>query len=120
LILGRYLGIALVIFGLLCGAGVLQGAYEGVYQAGLLRTWSVFGVAYLLGLLLASVCSGVEGSQRLVRLSGLALMGLGLLSGVSLGLNATRVLALADTMQPWALLAVCLIVGGVIVFGSSS
>ena len=120
MILGRYVGITLIAFGLLCGAAVLYGAYHGAYEAGLLRTWSAFGIAYLMGLLLASACSGVEGSVRLVRRSGFVLAGLGLVSGVALALNATGVLHLADTMQPWVLLAVCLVVGGVIVFGSAS
>ena len=120
LIIGRYLGVALIVFGLLCGAAILYGAYEGRYEAGLLRTWTSFGAAYLVGLLLASLCSGVSNSERLVRRAGGALFGLGVLSAALLVLNATRVLPLVDTMQPWALLAACFIVGGVILFGSTS
>ena len=120
MIVGRYLGVALVLFGLLCGAAVLYGAYGAGYQAGLLRTWTVFGAAYLIGLLLASMCSGLSGSERVVRRAGGALVALGVASGVSLALNAAGVVRLSDTMQPWALFAVCIVVGSVILFGSSS
>jgi hypothetical protein len=120
LIIGRYAGVALIVFGLLCGAAVLYGSYEGRYEAGLLRTWTCFGAAYLVGLLLASLCSGLSGSDQLVRRAGGALFGLGVLSGASLVLNATRVLPLADTMQPWALFAACAVMGGVILLGSTS
>ncbi len=120
MIIGRYLGVALIVFGLLSGAAMLYGSYEGQYQAGLLRTWTSFGAAYLVGLLLASLCSGVSSSERLVKRAGGALFGLGVLSGALLALNTARVVPLADTMQPWALLAACLVVGGVILFGSTS
>ena len=120
MIVGRYLGVALIVFGLLCGAAILYGSYEGQFQAGLLRTWAAFGATYLVGLLLASLCSGVSSSERLVRRAGGALFGLGALSGTVLALNSARVIALQNTMQPWALLAVCVVVGGVILFGSSS
>jgi hypothetical protein len=120
MILGRYLGVLLIAFGLLCGLAILAGAYDGQYQAGLLRTWTAFGAAYLVGLLLASICSGVSNSERLVRRAGGALLGLGAASGLSLALNSLGTFALRDTMQPWALLAACVVVGGVIVFGSSS
>jgi hypothetical protein len=119
-ILGRYVGVALIVVGLLFGAAILYGAYEGGYQLGLLRTWAAFGVAYLVGLLLASLCSGLAGSERLVRRAGAALLGLGVLSGAALALNKVGAMRLADTMQPWALLAACAVVGGVILFGSSS
>ena len=120
MIVGRYIGVALIVFGLLCGAAVLYGSYEGRYEAGLLRTWTWFGAAYLVGLLLASLCSGVSGSERVVRRAGGALFGLGVLSGAALVLNATHVLPLSGTMQPWALFASCVVVGGVILFGSAS
>jgi hypothetical protein len=120
LILGRYLGVALIVVGLLSGVAVLHGAYVGSYQLGLLRTWAIFGAAYLVGLLLASLCSGVAGSDRLVRRGGVALLGLGGLAGALLALNKAGAMRLADTMQPWALLATCAVVGGVIVFGTSS
>lgn len=120
MIVGRVIGVALVVLGLLCGAAILFGSYEGRYEAGLLRTWTCFGAAYLVGLLLASVCSRIADSGRVVRRAGGALLGLGLLSGGSLALNAARVLPLGDTMQPWALFAVCAVVGGVILFGSTS
>ena len=120
MIVGRYIGVALVAFGLLCGAAILYGSYEGHFEAGLLRTWAFFGAAYLVGLLLGSFSSGVSGSERLVRRAGGALLGLGILSGAALALNAAGVLHFADVMQPWALLAACVVVGGVIVFGSSS
>lgn len=120
LVLGRYVGVALIVFGLLCGAAILYGSYEGHFQAGLLRTWTAFGAAYLVGLLLASLCSKLSSSDRLVRGAGGAVLGLGVLSGVILALNSVHVLALRDTMQPWALLAVCGVVGGVILFGSSA
>jgi hypothetical protein len=119
LIVGRYIGVALIVFGLLCGVAILYGSYDGRYEAGLLRTWTCFGTAYLVGLLLASMCSGVSRSDRLVRRAGGALFGLGLLAGASLALNAAGALPLAVTLQPWALLASCLVVGGVILFGSS-
>jgi hypothetical protein len=120
MIIGRYLGVALIVLGLLCGAAILYGAFGAGYQAGLLRTWTAFGAAYLVGLLLASVFSGLRGSERLVRRAGGALFTLGLASGSSLALNKMGVVGLSDTMQPWALLAVCVVVGGVILFGSSS
>ncbi len=120
MIVGRSLGVALIVLGLLCGAAVLYGSYAGRYEAGLLRTWTCFGAAYLVGLLLASLFSGVADSERVVRRAGGALLGLGALSGASLALNAARVLPLADTMQPWALFAACAVVGGVILFGSAS
>jgi hypothetical protein len=119
-ILGRYAGVALITVGLLFGIAILFGAYEGGYQLGLLRTWAAFGAAYLVGLLVASFCSGIAGSERLVRRAGAALFGLGVAAGASLALNKIGVLRLADTMQPWALLAVCVVVGGVILFGTSS
>ncbi|MEA3409564.1 MAG: hypothetical protein U9Q95_04375 [Candidatus Eisenbacteria bacterium] len=120
MIVGRYLGVALIVFGLLCGAAILYGSYAGDFEAGLLRTWTVFGGAYLVGLLVASLCSGVSSSERLVRRAGGAVFGLGVLAGVALALNSAGVLALRDTMQPWALLAAGVVVGGVILFGSSS
>lgn len=120
MIIGRYVGVALIAFGLLSGVAILYGAYEGQYEAGLLRTWTSFGAAYLVGLLLASLCSKVSSSERLVKRAGGALFGLGVLSGVLLALNKAGVLSLADTMQPWMVLAACLIVGGVILFGSTS
>lgn len=120
MIIGRYVGIALIVVGLLSGVGILVGAYQGHYAAGLLKTWVWFGAAYLVGLLLASMFSGLSGSERIVRRAGGALMGLGVLAGLCLVLNHARVLDMADTMQPWVLLAACAVVGGVIVFGSSS
>jgi drug/metabolite transporter (DMT)-like permease len=120
LIVGRYVGVALIVFGLLCGAAILYGSYEGHFQAGLLRTWTAFGASYLVGLLLASLCSGLSSSDRLVRRAGGAVLGLGVLAGAVLALNSADVLVLKDTMQPWALLAACAVVGGVILFGSSS
>jgi len=120
LVVGRYVGVALIVFGLLCGAAILYGSYEGQFQAGLLRTWTTFGATYLVGLLLASLCSGLSSSDRLVRSAGGALLGLGVLAGVVLALNSAHVLALRNTMQPWALLAACVIVGGVVLFGSSA
>ena len=120
MIVGRYLGVALIVFGLLCGAFILYGSYEGHFQAGLLRTWAAFGAAYLVGLLVASLGSGLSSSERLVRRAGGAVFGLGVLSGAALALNSARVLVLQDTMQPWALLAACVVVGGVLLFGSSS
>lgn len=120
LIAGRYVGVALIVFGLLCGAAILYGSYEGHFQAGLIRTWTAFGAAYLVGLLLASLCSGLSSSDRLVRRAGGAVLGLGVLAGAVLVLNSADVLVLKDTMQPWALLAACVVVGGVILFGSSS
>jgi hypothetical protein len=119
-ILGRYVGAALIVVGLLFGVAILYGAYEGGYQLGLLRTWAAFGAAYLVGLLLASLCSGIAGSERLVRRAGTALLGLAALAGAALVLNKVGAVRLADTMQPWALLAACAVVGGVILFGSSS
>ncbi len=120
MIVGRYVGVALIVFGLLCGAAILYGSYEGHFQAGLLRTWTGFGATYLVGLLVASLCSGLSSSDRLVRRAGGAVLGLGVLAGVALALNSARIVALKDTMQPWALLAACVVVGGVILFGSSS
>ena len=120
MIVGRYVGVALIVLGLLCGAFILYGSYDGQFELGLLRTWTCFGAAYLVGLLLASLCSGVSRSERLVRRAGGALFGLGVLSGATLALHATGVAPLAATMQPWALLAACVVVGGVILFGSAS
>ena len=120
MIIGRYLGVALIVFGLLCGVAILYGSWEGRYDGGLLRTWTAFGAAYLVGLLLASLCSGVSSSERLVKRGGGALFGLGVVSAVLLALNTADVLLLANTMQPWALLAACFVVGGVILFGSTS
>ncbi len=120
LIVGRYVGVALIVFGLLCGAAILYGSYEGHFHGGLLRTWTTFGATYLVGLLLASLCSGLSSSDRLVRGAGGAVLGLGVLSGVVLALNSAHVLVLKDTMQPWALLAACVVIGGVILFGSSA
>ena len=120
MILGKYLGVVLIVFGLLCGAAILYGSYGAGFQAGLLRTWAAFGAAYLVGLLLASVFSGVQSSERVVRRAGGALFALGLASGASLALSKVGVVGLADTMQPWALLAACVVVGGVILLGSSS
>jgi hypothetical protein len=120
MIVGRYVGVALIVFGLLCGVAILYGASVGRYEAGLLRTWAAFGASFLLGLLVASSFSGVMASERLARRAGGALFGLGLVSGAALALNKAGVLGLADAMQPWALLAACVIVGGVILFGSSS
>ena len=120
MIVGRYIGVAVIVLGLLFGLFILYGSYVGYYELGLLRTWTYFGGAYLVGLLLASFCSGVSGSERLVRRAGGALFVLGLLSGASLGLNASGAMLLANTMQPWALLASCLVVGGVILFGSGN
>jgi len=117
---GRYIGVALIVLGLLFGVFILYGSYVGYYELGLLRTWSYFGGAYLVGLLLASFCSAVSGSERLVRRAGGALFGLGVLSGASLVLNSTGAMPLVTTMQPWALLAACLVVGGVILFGSGA
>ncbi|MFH1689647.1 MAG: hypothetical protein ABIE42_05350 [Candidatus Eisenbacteria bacterium] len=120
MIIGRYVGVALIVFGLLCGAAILYGSYEGRYEAGLLRTWACFGATYLVGLLVASMFSGVSDSERVVRHAGGALFGLGVLSGATLVLSAAQVLPLAGTMQPWALFATCVVVGGVILFGSAS
>jgi len=120
MIVGRYVGVALMLFGLVCGVAILYGASVGRYEAGLLRTWAAFGASFLVGLLLASMFSGVSRSERLVRRAGGALFGLGVVSGAVLALSKAGVLDMADTMQPWALLLACVIVGGVILFGSSS
>jgi hypothetical protein len=119
-IVGRYLGVAMLVLGLLCGLAILYGAYGSGYEAGLLRTWAAFGGLYVLGLLTASVFSGVRGSERVVRRAGAALLGLGVVAGGSLALSAVGILSLSDTMQPWALLAVCAVAGCVILFGSSA
>ena len=48
MILGRYVGVALIVFGLLCGVAILYGSYEGHFQAGLLRTWTAFGAEIMI------------------------------------------------------------------------
>jgi hypothetical protein len=118
LVVGRLLGVALLVFGLLCGAAILYGSHSGTFAAGLLRTWSAFGLCTVGGLVIASLSSGAAGSERLVRNAGLAVLGLGALAALTLVLSKRGALVMADTMQPWALVAVCAIVGGVILFGS--
>ena len=117
MMVGRYLGIALVVVGLLFGVLILYGSYCASYELGLLRTWTYFGACYLVGLLLASLCSGVSSSERVVKRAAAALFGLGVVSGTSLALNAAGVMRLADTLQPWALLAACVVVGALVTVG---
>lgn len=118
MVIGRIVGIALVLFSLLCGVGILYGASVGNYAAGLIRTWATFGATGLVGVALASFCSSLSRSDSLVKGLGGAYLGLGVVSGALLGLSKAGTVALSDTMQPWALFLTCIIVGGVLVFGS--
>jgi len=120
MIVGRYLGTALVVLGLALGVALLSGAHEGRFALGLVRTWTWLGASLLVGLSLVSFCSGIAGSGRGVRKAGWAILALGAGAGVTLALNSAGVFTMKDTMQPWVLLAACVIVGGTVVFGSSS
>jgi hypothetical protein len=118
MVIGRIIGIALVLLSLLCGVGILYGAAVGDYAAGLIRTWVALGATGLVGVALASFCSSLSRSDSLVKGLGGAYLGLGVVSGSLLGLSKAGTVALSDTMQPWVLLLVCIVVGGILVFGS--
>ena len=114
----RLLGICLFIAGLACGCLILRGADLGRYEFGLIRTWIGFGSLTGVGLLMTSLASGLSGAERSARLAGVAIVGLGAVAGFVLFLSKLGVVGIVDTLQPWVLLAVCILVGGVLLFGS--
>jgi hypothetical protein len=97
---------------------ILQGAWSGDYALGLIRTWAGFGALTIIGLVLASLSSGIATAGRGARLAGSVLIALGVMSGIALWLNKSGAVDMADTMQPWVLLAVCMLVGGVLAYGT--
>jgi hypothetical protein len=115
---GRLIGWVLFAAGLASGAMILWGSWSGGYALGLIRTWVAFGALTILGLLLASLFSGVAAAGRGARAAGGAILALGASSGVVLWLNRSGSVSLHDTMQPWVLLAACLIAGGVLSYGT--
>lgn len=120
MLIGRVIGWILFAGGLASGGMILRGAERGLYAFGLIRTWAAFGALTAAGLLIASLFSGVSAAGRAARWAGTAILALGVLSGVILVLNKSGTIRLADTLQPWVLLAVCLVVGGVMTYGTRS
>ncbi|MBN2565729.1 MAG: hypothetical protein JXB46_08460 [Candidatus Eisenbacteria bacterium] len=114
----RLLGATIFMLGLACGGLILYGACGGGYAFGLVRTWVGFGALSVFGLMLTSLSSGLGGAESVARLAGMAVLGLGAICGAMLILSKIGVVQLADTMQPWALLAVCAVAGGTLTFGS--
>jgi hypothetical protein len=117
-IAARLLGAAVFTLGLACGGLILYGASAGGYEFGLVRTWVAFGALSVFGLMLTSLSSGIRAAEQGARIAGMAVLGLGAVSGAVLVLNKAGALHLADTMQPWALLAVCAVAGGTLTFGT--
>jgi hypothetical protein len=118
MMLGRLFGIALFAAGIGAGGMILLGAARGGYAMGLVPTWIAFGSLCVLGLVVTSLFSRLAGAERAVQWAGAAVVGLGGVAAVLLVLSRSGAVRLADTMQPWALLVVCVLAGGTLLFGS--
>jgi drug/metabolite transporter (DMT)-like permease len=78
----------------------------------------LFGVLVLLGATVYSVSSRRLAAERVVRLTGVALLTLGAAAGAVLWARAHGGVRVDAPVQLWLLLAACLISGGVAVHSS--
>lgn len=109
---GRLVGAALMVVGLLAGLAIFIGSFSGRFPGGLARTWVVAIFAYGLGVLLRSTCSPRAEPERTARAAGMGLLALGFLSVGALCLNAAGGMSVRNPVQLWLLFAVCALFGG--------
>lgn len=119
MLIGRLIGLALIVLGFLTALAIFAGAFRADYIAGLPVLWLLFGVLCVIGITLYSVCGRATAVERTVRRMGIALLALGLVSGAVIWARAQGGVRVDAPVQLWLLFAVCLVTGGVAVYSSS-
>jgi hypothetical protein len=118
-LIGRLLGIALIVLGFLAAVAIFAGAFTAHFRAPLPALWLLFGVLCVVGTTLYSACCRAVAAERTVRRVGIALLALGCASGVVLWARSRGGVSVDDPVQLWLLFAVCLVTGGVAIYSTS-
>ena len=119
MLIGRLIGVALILLGLAAALAIFAGAFRADFVAGLPQLWLLFGVLCLIGTTIYSACGRALAVERAVRRMGIALLALGFVCGAVLWARAQGGVRVDAPVQLWLLFAVCLVTGGVAVYSTS-
>ncbi len=119
MLIGRLLGIVLILLGFLAALAIFAGSFRADFVAGLPQLWLLFGALCVIGTTLYSACSRAIAAERTVRRMGIALLVLACASGVVLWARYQGGVRVDAPVQLWLLFAVCLMTGGVSIYSSS-
>lgn len=119
MLIGRLLGIALLLVGFLSALAIFAGSFDADFALGLPKLWLSFGAFCLIGMVVYSVSGRAIAAERTVRWMGVALLALGLAAALVLWARAQGGVRVDAPVQLWLLFAVCTVTGGVAVYSST-
>jgi hypothetical protein len=119
LLVGRFIGVALILLGFASALAIFAGAFEADFALSLPKLWFLFGALSVLGTVFYSMCGSTLAIERTVRRMGIALLVLGAATGAVLWWRAQGGVRVDAPVQLWLLFAVSLLTGGVAVYSTS-
>lgn len=114
----RFIGSGLLLLGSIAGFLIFLLSFQATPKDSYGALWPLFILSFLSGCILFSLGSNKNSTTKLLKTAAFILLLLGLLSAVTLFLNALDVVKPGSLVALWTLFLLCTIVG-IIVVGST-